>query len=164
MAKMEQYALLTGSDLGNRLANLKMALDLISQRVGKVLMVSQILETAPWGFEADTQFLNQAILVETYLNAHGLLDVLLEIEQEIGRIRASDEWTSRIIDIDILCTKDGIVNTDRLNIPHKFLHERVFALTPLNQIVDWKHPILKKKYSELEAAFELLSEPVKLVD
>ncbi|MGB0369187.1 MAG: 2-amino-4-hydroxy-6-hydroxymethyldihydropteridine diphosphokinase [Flavobacteriales bacterium] len=163
MAKAEKYVLLTGSDLGNRLQILNEALALIEEKVGSILKVSTVLESEPWGFKAETRFLNQAVLVETTLTAFELLDSILEIENSLGRTRVSKEWTSRLIDIDILCSEHAVVASDRLTIPHKHLHERLFALNPLNEVVNWMHPVLKKTYAELKLALEVEPESEALV-
>jgi 2-amino-4-hydroxy-6-hydroxymethyldihydropteridine diphosphokinase len=148
--KFEKYVLLTGSDLGNRNANLQKALELISNQIGNVLSTSDIFETEPWGFDSATKFLNQAVLVETNLAPESLLKLILEIETSIGRERKETQWISRIIDIDILCAEKTTHHSENLTIPHKHLHQRSFALTPLCQLVAaWKHPILNKTYHEL---------------
>jgi len=145
-----KYVLLTGSDLGNREGNLELALELISENIGDVLQTSEVMESEPWGFESDTRFLNQAILVKTVLQPQALLQKILKIEQEIGRVRKETQWVSRVIDIDILCTKQLIHHTDELTVPHKHLHNRSFALAPLCQLAPtWTHPLLKKTYHQL---------------
>lgn len=147
---MEKYVLLTGSDLGDRNANLRTALDLIGERIGKVLTTSDILETEPWGFDSDTRFLNQAILVETELGPETILQEILRIEIEIGRERTGTQWTSRLIDIDILCAENISHSTEQLTVPHQHLQNRYFALAPLCELVpDWKHPTTQKTYKQL---------------
>lgn len=146
----EKYVLLTGSDLGNREDNLELAQRLISKHIGDVLQTSEVMQSEPWGFESDTQFLNQAILIRTDLSPESLLHQILKIEQKIGRIRKKTQWTSRIIDIDILCAEQLIHHTDNLTIPHKHLHQRSFALAPLCQLVpNWNHPLFRKTYHQL---------------
>lgn len=146
----EKYVLLTGSDLGDRQANLELALALIATHIGEIIRTSDVMETEPWGFESDTQFLNQAILISTDLDPELLLQQILNIEQEIGRVRKETQWTSRIIDIDILCAERLVYQADNLVIPHKHLHERKFALAPLCQLVpQWVHPYLQKTYRQL---------------
>jgi dihydroneopterin aldolase/2-amino-4-hydroxy-6-hydroxymethyldihydropteridine diphosphokinase len=147
---LEKYVLLTGSDLGDRSANISLAFRLIEQRIGTITKSSEIMESEPWGFESETRFLNQAILVETGLQPELLLAEILKIEGQIGRVRKATQWISRIIDIDILCAENLIHHSASLTIPHKHLHERDFALKPLCQLVpDWKHPLLKRSYSNL---------------
>jgi 2-amino-4-hydroxy-6-hydroxymethyldihydropteridine diphosphokinase len=108
------------------------------------------LETKPWGFESDSLFLNQAVLLETKLQPLDLLDTIQRIEKAVGRVKQSQQWSSRIIDIDVLCSEARIHFDDRLIIPHKWLHKRDFALRPLSELVpNWKHPLLKQSYKKL---------------
>lgn len=155
---IRKYVLLTGSDLGDREAILTQAARRINEQIGKVIGRSDMLETEPWGFESDTKFLNQALLVETSKQPEEILKTILSIEEGLGRIRGNVQWTSRSIDIDILCGENRIYESENLTIPHKHLHERLFALEPLCQLVpDWIHPQLKKSYIELKSdryAFE----------
>lgn len=159
MALVQQYVLLTGSDLGNREANLELANELIAKKVGIILRSSEVMESEPWGFESETMFLNQALLVETQLKPLEVLEEILAIEERIGRARSKEQWVSRIIDIDILCSKENIFHTSELTIPHRWLHERPFALEPLCQIVEWHHPLLNRSYVEILTS--LKSEPSK---
>lgn len=159
MAAAERYVLLTGSDLGNRKLNLEQAAQHIADQVGRIIDRSGILESEPWGFESDTRFLNQALLIETEFEPEELLDRLLRIEKSMGRERGSRQWTSRTIDIDILCGENLIHRSDTLTIPHGHLHERAFALGPLCQLVPfWKHPKFGKTYAELLAEMTTTSE------
>ena len=145
-----QYVLLTGSDLGNRALNLTRALELVAERVGRVLESSSIIESEPWGFESDTKFLNQALLIESDLDAETVLEQILKIEEELGRVRRETNWTSRIIDVDILCANQLIHHSETLKVPHEYLHEREFALRPLCELVpEWKHPIVLKTYVQI---------------
>ena len=155
MIRKEQYVLLTGSDLGNRESNLEMAKNQIAKKIGDILRASEVIESEPWGFESETKFLNQAILIETCLEPLSILGEILKIEELIGRERSSEQWISRLIDVDILCAGDRVFYTSELTIPHKWLHKRPFALEPLSQVVSWSHPLLKKGYSDI------LSELVK---
>ncbi len=161
--RLNKYVLLTGSDLGNRNANLQQALEQISSQIGTVLSTSDIMETEPWGFESSTQFLNQAVLVETKLNPESLLKTILEIERTIGRERKETQWISRTIDIDILCGENISHYSENLTIPHKHLHQRRFALTPLCQLVpNWIHPLLNENYHDLHLKLkEDQTEPIQ---
>ena len=143
--------LLLGTNLGDRCANLEMALKLISERAGKILKMSSVLETDSWGFECETKFLNQAIHIESGLNPFELLQVLQKIEKDLGRSKKKSEvYESRIIDIDILYYGVQIINEDRLNIPHPHLQHRFFALKPLNEIASqFVHPVLKENTETL---------------
>jgi 2-amino-4-hydroxy-6-hydroxymethyldihydropteridine diphosphokinase len=151
-----KYVLLTGSDLGDRLKNLRIASDKIQLRTGNIIGSSEIHESEPWGFKSKTKFLNQALLVESNLDPEEVLNSILSIESEMGRQRIKEQWTSRIIDIDIICAEELTFHSAQLTIPHKRLHEREFVLIPLCEIVgEWNHPIYKRTYHEL---FSALSE------
>tara|TARA_R110002072_G_scaffold16507_5_gene64414 strand:- start:189 stop:689 length:501 start_codon:yes stop_codon:yes gene_type:complete len=146
----EKYVLLTGSDLGNRESNLALALELIQKRLDQQCRTSEIMETEPWGFNSETRFLNQAILITTELAPEQLLKEILKIEVEIGRVREKTQWVSRMIDIDILCAENLIHHTVNLVIPHVQLHHRSFALNPLCQLAGhWNHPHFGKTYAQL---------------
>jgi 2-amino-4-hydroxy-6-hydroxymethyldihydropteridine diphosphokinase len=142
--------LLTGGNLGNRAHTLAVALKLVHDRLGEVLDSSRMYETAPWGFNHETPFLNQALLVETKLTPHELLEGILGIEQEMGRVRDGAQWKERLIDIDVLFYDDLIVNDTKLRIPHPYLQERRFALVPLADIdSSLVHPVLKKTVKQM---------------
>ncbi len=122
---------------------------MVSEKAGSIVRVSSLIETEPWGFESETKFLNQAILLQSKLEPLELLGVILEIEKKIGRVRNGKQWASRVIDIDILCTENKIFHSPELVIPHERLHERIFALAPLCEIVTWTHPLLNTSYPEI---------------
>lgn len=141
--------LLIGGNLGDRVAYLNQAKSLLSLRSGRISAVSGIYETAAWGITDQEAFLNQAILLETALNASELMQTLLHAENEIGRIR-TEKYGPRIIDIDILLFNDEIIHQPDLKIPHPELANRRFALEPLNELApSFIHPVLKKSIGEL---------------
>jgi 2-amino-4-hydroxy-6-hydroxymethyldihydropteridine diphosphokinase len=138
---MEISYILTGGNLGHRFENLRRAADLIDTRCGRILRRSSLYETAAWGIEAQPEFLNQVLEVETLLDPETLLDVLLEIEREMGRIRG-EKFGPRIIDLDILLYGDLIIRTSALDIPHPRMAERRFVLEPLNELIGLRiHPV-----------------------
>lgn len=142
--------LLTGSDLGDRLRNLDEARNHIRSIIGDVLCSSVVHETEPWGFESNTRFLNQALLVNSHLGPEELLQSILFIENEMGRKRNKLRWTSRLIDIDIISAEDMTYDTPELTIPHKHLHLREFVLKPLCEVAPgWMHPVLQKTSTQL---------------
>lgn len=146
---MNKAYLLTGGNMGQPEVNLALALELIEKHCGKVSARSSLYETAAWGRNDQPAFLNQALLVETRLEAGELLSRLLEIEKSIGRVRL-EKYGPRIIDIDILLFNHDVYNEQHLKIPHPQLPNRRFALTPLAEIAgNYKHPVLKKKISQL---------------
>lgn len=149
---MNTVYLLLGGNLGNKKENLQTAISHIEASVGQVLKKSALYETAPWGFEHETSFLNQAILIETKKNPQELLSELLDIETSMGRVRDSKVYSGRTIDIDIVFFNNEIVDEQNLKIPHPRIHERKFALIPLNEIAeDYLHPAHQKKVSNLLA-------------
>ena len=146
--------LLLGANLGDRVATLRRAADLISERIGLVSQASGWYETAPWGIADQPAFLNQVLTVETTLGPEAMLAQTQGIEQELGRVRV-EKWGARIIDIDILYYDQLILQTELLTIPHPYLHQRRFTLVPLAEIApDFTHPVLQKTTLELLAECE----------
>lgn len=113
---------------------------------------SSAYTTEPWGFEAEEWFLNELLVVETELEPDVLMDTLLEIEKELGRVRHPGQkgYSSRMVDLDILYYGDRIVNTEKVTIPHPLLHQRKFALMPLCEIIpDFLHPVFNVSQTQL---------------
>lgn len=147
---MAEVYLLLGSNVGDRQRFLNEATRLLQERVGPVLKPSSIYETEPWGFKSKGLFLNQVLKIETSLDSCELLKVIKAIETKLGRIRKTQRYSPRCIDIDILFYKNEVYFSDDLVIPHPGLHDRMFTLVPLNEIApDYLHPILKKTIREL---------------
>jgi len=141
--------LLIGGNLGNRYANLQNALHQIEKVCGKILELSAIYETAAWGLTNQPSFYNQAVIIETNLTPKSLMEQLLSIETNMGRIR-SIKLGPRIIDLDILLIDQLILNTELLTLPHPSMVQRRFALMPLAEIApNLEHPILQKTIQEL---------------
>lgn len=144
--------LLLGSNLGDRSGVLQLAVDRIGERVGEVVRVSGIYETAPWGVIDQPSFLNQVIAVATLYAPEEVLRLVLDIEHELGRVRY-ERWGARVIDIDILFYNDLILDSARLTVPHPRLQERRFTLIPLAEIApDFVHPVFNQSLTELLAA------------
>lgn len=139
-----------GTNRGDRLANLKNAANLLSTLAGKIIAVSSIYETPPWKMIDATDFLNQVLLLETNHTAIQLMDILIEIETSMGRVRTTGSYEPRIIDLDILFFNDEIINNEKLTIPHPLIQERRFVLEPMVEIApEFIHPIFKKSMEEL---------------
>jgi 2-amino-4-hydroxy-6-hydroxymethyldihydropteridine diphosphokinase len=120
-----------GANLGPREVTLLRAVDLLGVADGvEVVEVSRLRETEPFGVAGQPPFLNGAVAVETRLGPRELLDLLLEIERSLGRVR-TERWGPRTIDLDLLAYGDEIVDEPGLRVPHPRLAERRFALEPL---------------------------------
>ncbi|MGV3761655.1 2-amino-4-hydroxy-6-hydroxymethyldihydropteridine diphosphokinase [Parapedobacter sp.] len=141
--------LLLGTNMGNRVAQLSRARREIASEIGTLCRISSIYETEAWGNEGQPSFLNQAVWVATPLKPRSLLREINAIEKRLGRVRV-DKWESRLIDIDILYYDGAVVNEANLQIPHPYLPDRRFALTPLQEIAPgFIHPVLGKTSCEL---------------
>jgi 2-amino-4-hydroxy-6-hydroxymethyldihydropteridine diphosphokinase len=137
-----------GSNMGNRFANLKAAVNNLTPQMA-VKNRSSVYETPPWGFTEQAPFLNQVVMVNTYLAPEALLSHLKRLETALGRTPGFQNGP-RLIDIDILFFDDLVMDTLRLEIPHPRLHERAFVLVPLAEIApDLVHPVLHKPIHEL---------------
>jgi len=125
-----------GSNLGDRLENLRRAADLLKASPGVgILRFSAVYETAPW--DTDTKqpdYLNLVAEVETTVDPSGLLRLLGGIEQALGR-RRQEPKGPRTIDLDILYCGSQIVGNAGLTIPHPGAHARFFVLKPLADLV-----------------------------
>lgn len=154
-----------GSNKGNRLEYLQLAIDDIFKRVGTIRKISKVYETPALGFEGD-DFYNACIKIETELKPKKLLRVLKQIEADLGRTtKKSDTYESREIDLDILFYEDEVINEKSLLIPHPAIHLRKFVLAPLSNIAkEVKHPIFQKTVSELldDCKDESKIEPIKI--
>ena len=147
-----------GTNIGSKRENLMKAVTLLAKRVGKVLALSGIYETEPWGFQSENTFLNAAIALETQLSPFELLDATCSIEVELGRIEKSDgAYHDRIIDIDLLMIDRQVINSEHLTLPHPLMHKRSFVLEPLVEIApELKHPVLDKTVWELLSELKML--------
>ena len=139
-----------GSNKGNRLENIKKCIELIHNKIAVVISVSKVYETPSWGFESDA-FYNCALLIHTTKTPKKILEEVLSVEKELGRIRNnSNEYQAREIDIDIITFDEKTIKTETLEIPHPRMQDRLFVLKPTEDLqTDFIHPVLKKNISEL---------------
>jgi len=141
--------LLTGSNVGQSLLYLQHALLQVEDELGAVTKASAIYKTDPWGNTQQNAFYNQVIEIYTDLAPDELMRKILNLEQQMGRIRTT-KWAPRIIDIDILFYQHVRMNTPLVQLPHPLLHERRFTLVPLSEIIpNFIHPVLKQNITEL---------------
>jgi 2-amino-4-hydroxy-6-hydroxymethyldihydropteridine diphosphokinase len=144
--------LLIGSNIHDRLTNLQTANNWIARNIGHISSSSSIYETEPWGFQCPTNFLNQAIVVETLIEPLRLMKEIQLIENQYGRKRIPGEYSERRIDIDILFYEKVVMQSDELTLPHKHIHNRRFVLEPLIEIAPlWMHPVFNKTLQQLHA-------------
>lgn len=115
-----------GSNLGDREGTILAA----AERLGPHRL-SPIVETEPWGYADQPRFLNAVAELETDLTPRQLLDRLLEIERELGRVRTGPRYGPRTIDLDLLLYGDAVIDEPGLTVPHPRLGDRLFVLEPL---------------------------------
>ena len=141
-----------GTNLGNKEENLRTAMTLIEEQVGTITSQSALYASAPWGFDSENTFLNNAIAVETSLTPEELLSTTQRIEHTLGRTHKSvdGQYSDRLIDIDILLYDDVVMHTPSLILPHPLMHRRLFVLEPLSEIAPTMiHPLLQKEITTL---------------
>lgn len=131
-----------GSNLGDRDVNISKAIDLIKKELGDVIAISNLYETASWGYN-DHSYLNNAICLITTKSPLELIDSLLDIELKLGRKRSkSNDYKARLIDLDVLLIEGVVVNHPRLKVPHPLMNSRRFVLQPLADIAPhWVHEV-----------------------
>ncbi|MDR2497121.1 MAG: 2-amino-4-hydroxy-6-hydroxymethyldihydropteridine diphosphokinase [Tannerellaceae bacterium] len=148
---MNNAYLALGSNLGNKTENILTAIRKIEGRAGKITSLSSFFVTQPWGFVSDNDFVNTAACLTTSLAPHDLLNTVMQIEREMGRLpHNKNTWEDRLIDIDILLYNSLILSGTSLTIPHPLMHSRKFVLQPLAEIAPTLlHPIQQKTITEL---------------
>ena len=131
-----QAAIGLGANLGDAAGSIRDAITALAALPDtRLLAASGLYRTPAWGREQQPDFINAAALVETALAPMPLLDALLTIERNFGRVRLPDErWGPRTLDLDLLLYGDQVVDLPRLQVPHPFLHQRAFALVPLVEV------------------------------
>jgi len=129
-----------GSNVGDRLANLRAAIDALPSAGVLVKQVSSIYETEPVDFLDQPWFLNCVVAVETEMEPHALLQSLRAIESQLGSQKEFAKGP-RKLDLDILLYGDETIATPNLQIPHPRMLQRRFVLTPLAKIApNLRHP------------------------
>lgn len=144
--------LLFGSNQGDQASLLERACIRIQNSCGMLVERSSAYLSEPWGFDAEEWFMNELLVVETELEPDELMDKLMEIETELGRVRHPETkgYCSRTVDLDILYYGDQVIRTEKVTAPHPRLHLRKFALMPLCEIIpDFLHPVFNLSQKEL---------------
>ena len=128
-----------GTNLGEREANLRRAIELLHERVGECIACSSIYRSAPQGFVSDNQFANIVAVCQTDHSPEEVLHITQQIEREMGRTQKSHDGIhyDRVIDIDLLKAYEGdreiVVQTPTLSLPHPRMEERDFVMVPLHE-------------------------------
>ena len=146
-----QVYLSVGSNMGDKETHIREAVESLRQD-NKIcdVAVSDLIETEPYGFTEQENFLNGAVSLKTLYSPYELLERIHEIEKE-GKRERKVHWGPRTIDLDILLYGDEVIQTETLTIPHREMTLRRFVLEPLKQIAPWvKHPVLGETVAELE--------------
>ena len=144
-----------GSNLGDRMGNLKSAVERLSQKV-TIKKVSSVYETEPVYYKEQPLYLNAVLSAVTELEPSDLLRFVKGIESDLGR-QPGFRNAPRIIDIDILFYSNSVVRTEELTIPHPRIAERAFVLTPLSEIAPGLvHPVTHKKVEDLLSVVNVL--------
>jgi 2-amino-4-hydroxy-6-hydroxymethyldihydropteridine diphosphokinase len=141
--------LLLGSNQGDAARNLAVARENIEKQAGQIVAASALYRSAAWGLEQQPDFLNQVVAISSSHSPEYLLEMLLDIEKQMGRTRVL-KWGPRLIDIDILFYGSETRDSPDLSIPHPGIPQRRFTLVPLAEIApDFIHPSLKKSVARL---------------
>lgn len=165
MVQATTFYIALGSNKGDKIQNLQLAVNAIYAEVGNIKLISKVYKSPAFGFEGD-DFLNACLVLDSYLKPQEVLKTLLKIEKDLGRSRSEGPgYEARTIDLDVLFAGNEIINTKTLKVPHPEIEKRRFVLLPLNDIgANIKHPKIGKTVSELLAECEDKSvlEPIKI--
>jgi len=150
---MARVFLSLGSNLGDRLSNIQQAVSSLSMSDKiNIVKTSSFYETEPWGNKNQNWFVNAAVAIDTNFSPEELLKFCQNIEMQLGRVRNEQEkWQQRAIDIDILMYDNQIISlSEKLIIPHPYMHKRAFVLVPMLEVKsDLIHPVYNKTISDL---------------
>lgn len=134
-----------GSNKGDRRGQISRAAALVGNLSEGPVRISAIVESEPWGFESEAEFLNVGIEIETSLEPTALLRCLQQIERRLGATAHRDQegrYIDRTLDIDLICMADTVCDTQELTLPHPRMHLRDFVLRPLAELSpSWRHPL-----------------------
>ncbi|MBO4659751.1 MAG: 2-amino-4-hydroxy-6-hydroxymethyldihydropteridine diphosphokinase [Prevotella sp.] len=127
-----------GTNIGDKEANIRIALEKIQESVGDIVRQSTLYVSEPWGFESENLFVNTVACVHTALSPRQLLSATQRIEKQMGRKRKSRNgvYHDRVIDIDILLYDDLHISLPDLVIPHPLMRQRDFVMIPLREILE----------------------------
>ncbi|ERM80631.1 hypothetical protein P872_12505 [Rhodonellum psychrophilum GCM71 = DSM 17998] len=142
---------------------IEQANSMLRENFSDPLLFSSVFETAAWGKLSEGDYLNQVLVFQTNLAAEGVLTIIQEIENRLGRKR-EEKWGNRTMDIDILYFGQQVIQNRTLIIPHPFISRRRFVLEPLVEILpDFIHPILRVSSTQMLEICTDTSSVVRLI-
>jgi 2-amino-4-hydroxy-6-hydroxymethyldihydropteridine diphosphokinase len=155
-----------GSNLGDPYENCIRAVEIIRESpFCEIEALSPFYRTQPVGVEGDSWFINAVLAITTSLSSTELIEMLLGIENKMGRKRSGVRWESRIIDLDILLIGDEIINDKNLTVPHPRMHTRRFVMAPMVDIApELIHPVERKSMSDILRGISLEEQEVRLME
>lgn len=144
------YWILAGGNLGDTRTTIDLASQKIESYNTQIVFKSSYYESEPWGFESPNNFVNQLLIAESDLHPDDFMNMLLLIEKSLGRVRNSDGYAARTIDLDILFIDNLVYESNILKVPHPRMHIRKFALLPCIEFnSSFRHPVLLETLEEL---------------
>jgi len=163
---METVYIGIGSNLGDPYENCLKAVEAIKENpFCEIEALSPFYRTEPVGIEGGNWFVNAVLSVNTSLSPAELIDLLLNIEKEMGRKRSVGRWESRIIDLDVLLIGSKIINDKTLTVPHPRMHKRRFVMAPMADIApELVHPLQGKSMTDILCEIPMVEQEVKLME
>lgn len=164
---MTEVGFCLGSNLGDRLARLRVARDRLAATAGAALLAqSAVYETEPVGVRPEYRhldYLNAVVILAADLDARQWLERIRAIEAELGRVRTADRYAPRTIDIDLLYRGADCFDDGDLTVPHPRWMERLFVVRPLADVrPDLRLPGAPRSVGEQLAALAGAAEKVRL--
>lgn len=145
-----------GTNLGDRMANIRQAMTELTLIGIEIRRTASVYETKAWGFESEDLFLNTVFECFSKKTASDCLKATQFVEKKMGRKKTLKEgYESRIIDLDILLFKDQQIRKPELTIPHPYITERQFVITPMHELTgSFPFDSLNTNFEELKSKFE----------
>ncbi|MGD9157575.1 MAG: 2-amino-4-hydroxy-6-hydroxymethyldihydropteridine diphosphokinase [Desulfobacteraceae bacterium] len=155
-----------GSNLGDPYENCIRAVETIKGHpFCEMKALSPFYRTEPVGIEGENWFINAVLCINTSLSSAELIEMLLDIEREMGRTRSEIRWESRIIDLDVLLFGNEIINNKNLTVPHPRMHTRRFVMAPMADIApELVHPVQGKNMADILSEISLADQEIRLME